>query len=115
MKKITLIIIVSFVVIGVILSGCFQTKKKSKSEKLIGTWISEDSFYRQYTFKKDGICLINNYNLEGTYYINSGGQLVINQSKPYKSDVFDYSFNYNNDKLTLTDIETGVPEVFKKK
>ena len=96
------------------LSGCFAPEEKTKSEKLIGTWKDEDSDYRMYKFLENGRCLINTYELEGTYYINEEGYLVINQTDPFISTEYEYKFNYNNEKLTLIDTETEYGYVFRK-
>jgi len=65
-------------------------------------------------FFSDGTCLINTYELEGTYYINNEGQLVINQTDPSITFIYEYTLNYNNDKLTLRDIETDEFHVYRK-
>lgn len=67
-----------------------------------------------YKFFEDGTCLINTYELEGTYHINDEGYLVINQTNPNKNYVFEYKFNYDNDKLTLTDVDSYNRLVFRK-
>ena len=114
MKKYSFIVIVVFLIISLVLCGCFGEKEKTDSEKLIGTWKAEDSFYRMYKFSKDGTCLINDYEKKGTYYINNEGQLVINQTDPSITFIYDYALNYNNDKLTLRDIETDEFHIYIK-
>ena len=96
------------------LCGCFGEENKTETEKLIGTWEEEESNYRMYKFFADGTCLINTYDLEGTFYINDEGHLVINQTNPAKSYVFEYYINYDNTKLTITDINSEERFVFRK-
>jgi len=114
-KRYLFIVIVIFLFINLILCGCIgEREQKTDSEKLIGTWKAEDSFYRMYKFFKDGTCLINNYEKKGTYYINNEGQLVINQTEPSVSFIYEYTLNYNNDKLTLRDIKTDDVYIYRK-
>lgn len=115
MKKYLFIVIVIFLLISLILCGCFgEGEQKTDSEKLVGTWKAEDSFYRMFKFKSDGTCLITDNENDGTYYINDEGQLVINQTDPSITSIYEYTLNYNNDKLTLTDTETYDIHVYRK-
>ena len=114
MKKHLLIAISFFLLLSIVFCGCFQEKPKTDSEKLVGTWVSEDSDFRMYKFFGDGTCLINNYELKGTYYINSKGKLVINQTAPHVSYIYAYSLNADNTKLSLSEDETGDYHTFRK-
>jgi len=114
MKKYLPIIVSFFLLISIIISGCFEQKSKTDEEKFVGTWKAEESKYRMFTFNSDGTCLINSYKLKGTYHINSKGQLVINQTNPLEVYVYTYRFKDNDNKLILTDIEDEYPYVFIK-
>ena len=100
MKKYLFIVIVIFLLISLILCGCFGEEPKTDSDKLIGSWNADDSFYRSFEFFSNGSCTINGYN-PGTYHINEEGKLVINQTAPFKTDIYEYHFSNNNKKLTL--------------
>jgi hypothetical protein len=114
MKKYLLSVLVISLLVFILFCGCFGEEQKTNNEKLIGTWIAEDSDYRMFEFKSDGTCLINIYELEGTYYINDENQLIINQTNPSEVYIYDYTLNYNNDKLTLTEEITGDHHVFRR-
>ena len=116
MKKHLLILLAIIFLINIVLSGCFLSEKKTDSDYIIGKWVSEDSHYRQFIFKSDGTCLITTSELEGTYYIiHEEKRLVINQTNPSATYVYEYSFSYNKEKLTLTDPDTFDQSEFRKK
>ena len=114
MSKYFFSIIVLIFIFIYIFCGCLAGEQKTDSDILIGTWKSEDSEYKMYKFFEDGTCLINTYELKGTYHINKDGHLVINQTENSITYVYEYSINYNKDKLTLTNIETYEHNVFIK-
>lgn len=114
-KKYSFILLSSFLLFFAFFSGCIMEKPKTDSEKLVGTWISEDSNFRSFKFFSDGTCLINEYELKGTYYINNKGKLIINQTDPKVDYVYTYQLNTDGTKLTISDDETGDYHSFRKK
>ena len=112
-KKKLPIIVVSILLIGIIgLSGCVIEEDNSEENKIIGTWVDEDSMYRMFKFLSDGTCLINTYELEGTYYLTettifdeSQKILIINQTSPAITYTYTYHFSGTTKLILESDTE----------
>ena len=111
-KKKLLLFGVSILLIGVVgLSGCVIEEDNSEENKIVGTWVDEDSMYRMYKFFSNGTCLINTYDLEGTYYLTettvfdeSQKILVINQTSPART--YTYTYHFSGDAKLILESET---------
>jgi len=111
-KKIALIIVVLFSISFI--PGCIETENANVN-KFVGTWKAEESTYRMYKFFDNGTCLINTYNLEGTYSYNESERLLyINQTDPYAAYVYTYFFSGDYKKLTLRNEDLGEAFIFRK-
>ena len=112
-KKKLPIIVVSILLIGVIcLSGCVIEEDNSEENKIVGTWVDEDSMYRMFKFLSDGTCLINTYELEGTYYLTettvfdeTQKTLIINQTSPAITYTYTYRLSGTTKLILESDTE----------
>lgn len=111
-KKKLLIIGVSILLTCIVgLSGCVSNESNTEEDKIVGTWVDEDSMYRMYQFFPDGTCLINTYELEGTYYLTettvfdeSQKILIINQTNP--SITYTYTYRLSGNTKLILESET---------
>lgn len=115
MKKYLIILTSFFLFLCLMFCGCFQQTAETDSEKIIGTWIAEESNFRMYKFFKNGTCLINDYEAKGTYYIKNDETVVINQTSPSVSYVYKYYINPDGTKLVLSNDEAGDYYTFRRK
>lgn len=112
-KKKLPIIVVSILLICIVgLSGCVIEEDNSEENKIVGTWVDEDSMYRMFKFLSDGTCLINTYELEGTYYLTettvfdeTQKTLIINQTSPALTYTYTYNFHGDNKLMLESDTE----------
>jgi hypothetical protein len=111
-KKKLLIIGVSILLTCIVgLSGCVSNENNTEEDKIVGTWVDEESMYRMYKFFSDGTCLINTYELEGTYYLTettvfdeTRKTLIINQTSP--AITYTYTYHFSGDVKLILESET---------
>ena len=112
MNKNLLICEISVLLVGIFLSGCFESQSQSSEEqRFIGTWIMEEM--------ETTITFYSNGGMNGVFgdeYEIKDGKFVISTrfAGGYKQELYNYTFSNNDTRLILININTEVTHTLIK-
>ena len=111
-KKLFLLALVVIAVVFVV--------KKCNAQQLQGTWVADDGSSITFSDSKNGYISVDSiYSddiLEFTYFVDGDEVEIKTEDSLYSySQTVRYKFKVSGSKLTLTEVDTGVSETFRKK
>ncbi len=119
MKKI-ISVLVAVLIVAISLSGCAEVNEKLNEKLIIGTWTAQNNVLgvvteSKYTFNEDGtgsMSTVLGIEIAITYTITEDA-LTINTDTPGFQMNYNYTYEFSDGNLTLTDSE-GAQTVLRK-